>query len=202
MAKKKPVSKKIDDEYATTRDHVTPDEVDRLRKAASKMGRHGHRDSTMILMAYRHGFRVSELVRLKWDQIMFDEEDIKVIRRKGSQSGLHPMEEDEIKALLKLGGDRKGWVFRTEREGNPRMTENGFFKMLRRAGKAAGFDFDVHPHMLRHGCGYLMNRENRTTRTIQDWLGHKNIQHTVRYTALSADHFRRQGIGRKRNASS
>lgn len=191
-------SRKLDDEHATTRLHATPNEVDRLRKAAAKMGRHGHRDSTMIYMAYRHGLRVSELVRLKWDQIFLEEEDIMIQRRKGSTSTTHPMDDIEIKALQKLGGDRKGWVFRTERKGNPRMTESGFFKMLRRAGKAAGLDVEIHPHMLRHGCGFRMNSEGKNTRTIQAWLGHVNMQHTAHYTALSADHFRREGLGRKR----
>lgn len=196
MAKKKPAPKKLDDENATTRDHVTPKEVDRLRKAAREMGRHGHRDETMILLGYRHGFRVSELVRLKWDQILFDDEDIMVLRRKGSKSKKHPMQDDEIKALRKLKGDDTGWVFKSERGG--RMTENGFFKMLSRAGKAAGLEFAVHPHMLRHGCGYRMHKEGYQTRTIQDWLGHSSINNTMLYTASDADHFRQVGLGRKR----
>lgn len=51
-----------------TREHLTPDEVDRLLKAAGKSGRHPHRDQTLLLVAYRHGLRVSELVALRWDR--------------------------------------------------------------------------------------------------------------------------------------
>ncbi len=170
-------------------------EVDRLRKAAGR-GRNGHRNSTMIYMAYRHGLRVSELVRLKWDQILWEEEDIQIQRRKGSESGTHPMDDFEMKALRKLPGDHIGWVFRSER--GDRLTERGFFQMLARAGRAAELGFAVRPHMLRHGCGYRLNSEGRNTRTIQGWLGHVNIANTAIYTALAADHFRKEGLGRKK----
>jgi len=148
----------------------------------------------MIYMAFRHGLRVSELVRFKWDQILWEEEDIQVLRRKGSESGTHPMDDLEMKALRKLPGKHTGWVFQSERGG--KMTENGFFKMLARAGLAAGLEFPVNPHMLRHGCGFELNAEGRNTRTIQGWLGHKNIASTVIYTALGSQHFREQGMGR------
>jgi integrase len=187
--------RRADEERATTRKHVMPGEVEKLRKAAGK-GRNGDRNSLMIYMAYRHGLRVSELVRLKWDQILWEEEDIQIQRRKGSDSGTHPMDDVEMKALRKLPGDHIGWIFRSER--GDRMTENGFFKMLARAGKAASLGFDVHPHMLRHGCGFKLNAERRTTRTIQVWLGHVNIKNTAIYTAMGADHFREEGLGRKK----
>jgi integrase len=52
-----------------TREYLTPDEVEQLQRAAASVGRHGHRDATLIMLAYRHGLRVSELVALRWDQI-------------------------------------------------------------------------------------------------------------------------------------
>src|SRR5687768_9439285 len=52
-----------------SREHLTAGEVDRLMTAASRLGRHGHRDATLILLAYRHGLRVSELVALRRDQL-------------------------------------------------------------------------------------------------------------------------------------
>jgi site-specific recombinase XerD len=61
----------------------------------------------------------------------------------------------------------------------------GFAKLVERAGKAAGFTFGVHPHMLRHACGYKLANDGVDTRSLQAYLGHKNIPHTVRYTELS-----------------
>ena len=194
------MSKKDDDELATTRKHLLPGEVKKLWETARK-GRNGHRDATMIYMAYRHGLRVHELVRFKWDQVLWEEEDVYIMRCKGSESGTHPMDDTEMKwlrALQKASKTDKGWVFRSERKNRGRMTENGFFKMLARAGKAAGLAFDVHPHMLRHGCGFRMNAERCNTRTIQGWLGHKNIANTEQYTAMGSSHFRDAGLGREK----
>jgi type 1 fimbriae regulatory protein FimB/type 1 fimbriae regulatory protein FimE len=196
------MSKKDDDELATTRLHVMPGEVKKLRDAAKK-GRNGHRNETMIYMAYRHGLRVHELVRFKWDQVLWEEEDVYIQRCKGSESGTHPMDDWEMKALRALARAakaEKGWVFRSER--GDKMSENGFYKMLSRAGKAAGLAFDVHPHMLRHGTGFRMNAERCNTRTIQGWLGHKNIANTERYTAMGSSHYREAGLGREKGRRS
>jgi type 1 fimbriae regulatory protein FimE len=172
------------------REWLTAKEVDKLRRAASMLGRHGERDSTMILEAFRHGLRVSELVAWRWDQVDLDAGTVYVSRRKGSKSGMHTLERDEIAALKKLAPlkDRTGVVFRSEREGP--ISESAFFKLLTRAAKQAEFDFPVHPHMLRHACGFELARAGKTTRLIQDWLGHRNIQHTVRYTEMDPDRFR------------
>jgi site-specific recombinase XerD len=53
----------------------------------------------------------------------------------------------------------------------------------------AGIPFPVHPHMLRHACGYYLASKGQDTRAIQAYLGHKNIQHTVRYTELAPGRF-------------
>jgi type 1 fimbriae regulatory protein FimE len=171
------------------REYLTEDEIDGLRKAAARQGRHGHRDATMILMGYTHGLRVSELVSVRWDQIDLKAATIYVRRRKGSTSGAHPLRKAEVAALRKLGGDRRGLVFRSERGGG--VSDSGFRKVVARAGRAAGFSFPAHPHMLRHGCGYRLTNAGHDTRAIQAWLGHRNIQHTVRYTELSPDRFQR-----------
>ncbi len=62
-------------------------------------------------------------------------------------------------------------------------------KLLTRAGEKAELSFPVHPHMLRHACGFKLANDGQDTRAIQHYLGHKNIQHTVRYTELSAGRF-------------
>jgi site-specific recombinase XerD len=80
------------------------------------------------------------------------------------------------------------FVFTPER-GTP-FSRRGFQAMLKRAGEAAGFDMKIHPHMLRHACGFKLANDGVDTRTIQAYLGHKSIQHTVRYTELAPTRFK------------
>ena len=140
----------------------------------------------MTEACYRHGLRVSELCALTWDQVDFTAADIVVKRAKGGKQTVHPLTGTELRVL------RQEWpqgqhLFTNER-GAP-MSPNGFAKMLERVGVEAGFAWKVHPHMLRHGCGYKLANDARDTRTIQDYLGHRSIQSTVRYTELAATRF-------------
>jgi type 1 fimbriae regulatory protein FimE len=173
-----------------TREHLTPQEVDKLMRAASRIGRYGHRDATLILLAYRHGLRVSELVALRWDQIDLDPGLLHVSRLKNGMPSTHPLRGPEIRALRRLR--REYWispyVFATERRGA--MTASSVRKIIARAGNYAELSFPVHPHMLRHACGFKLANEGHDTRAIQNYLGHRNIQHTVRYTELAADRFK------------
>jgi hypothetical protein len=61
--------------------------------------------------------------------------------------------------------------------------------MVERAGTAAKLGFKAHPHMLRHACGYKLANDGHDTRALQAYLGHRNIQHTVRYTELTPTRF-------------
>jgi site-specific recombinase XerD len=70
------------------------------------------------------------------------------------------------------------------------MTTVGFHHLVKRLGVAVGMPFPVHPHMLRHGAGYALANAGHDTRSLQHYLGHKNIQHTVRYTELRVDRFK------------
>ena len=70
------------------------------------------------------------------------------------------------------------------------MTTATVRKLMARAGEQAKLPFPVHPHMLRHACGYQLANEGHDTRALQHYLGHKNIQHTVRYTELAPDRFK------------
>lgn len=63
--------------------------------------------------------------------------------------------------------------------------------LIRRYGEIAGLDLAAHPHMLRHACGFALADQGADTRLIQDYLGHRNIQHTVRYTATNPARFER-----------
>jgi len=172
-----------------TREHLTEAEVERLMEAA-KGNRHGHRDATMILTTYRHGLRVSELVDLRWDQIDFNSATMHVRRSKRGSPSTHPILGDEMRALRKLKREAEAspFVFVSER-GAP-FTRAGFARMIERAGEAAELGFPAHPHMLRHACGFALANKGHDTRTLQAYLGHKNIQHTVRYTELAPGRFK------------
>ena len=172
------------------REHLTPAEVKQLATAAKNRGRHGNRDALAIKFAARHGLRVSELCALTWDAVDLTGGWLHVVRRKNGVASTHPLlgeEIRELRALKRKGGDSR-FVFNNER-GSP-LSPEGFARMLQRAGEVAGFRFPVHPHMLRHAAGFRLANEGKNTRDLQLWLGHKNIQHTVRYTELDGNRFK------------
>jgi integrase len=172
-----------------TREYLTPDEVEKLIGAA-KRNRHGHRDATMILIAYRHGLRAAELVSLEWSQVDFVGGNLHVARVKNGSPSVHPIHGDELRALRKLQREAPAsrFVFVSER-GSP-FTTAGFARMIERVGAAADLGLKAHPHMLRHACGYTLANKGHDTRALQAYLGHRNIQHTVRYTELAPDRFK------------
>ena len=157
----------------------------------AKDNRWGHRDATMVLMAFRHGLRASELVDLRWDQADLEHALLHVHRLKNGSAATHPLAGRELRALRRLQREPKSkspFVFTSER-GTP-FTKRGFQAMLKRAGEAAGFDMKIHPHMLHHACGFKLANDGVDTRTIQAYLGHKSIQHTVRYTEQAPTRFK------------
>jgi type 1 fimbriae regulatory protein FimB/type 1 fimbriae regulatory protein FimE len=172
------------------REHLTPDEVTSLMKSAGSIGRHRHRDKTLILLMYRHGLRVSEAIDLRWDQMNLRSGQIHVNRLKNGKPSTHYPEGDEMRALRRLRRDYPDgpFIFVTER-GGP-LTRSTVNKLITRAGDRAGLGFPAHPHMLRHACGYYLANKGIDTRTIQDYLGHISITHTVRYTELSPHKFK------------
>jgi type 1 fimbriae regulatory protein FimB/type 1 fimbriae regulatory protein FimE len=171
------------------REYLTDGEVARLIAAASG-NRYGHRDATMVLVAYRHGLRAGELVTLRWDAIDFAHGGLHVGRLKNGATSVHPLSGRELRALRRLKREQdetSPFIFTSERAAP--FTTAGFRKMVARLGVAAGFDFPVHPHMLRHACGFKLANDV-DTRSLQAYLGHKNIQHTVRYTELAPTRFK------------
>ena len=172
-----------------SREHLTETEVEKLIEAA-KDNRYDHRDATMILVAYRHGLRASEVCDLRWEQIDFNSATLHVRRVKNGKPSTHPVRGDELRALRKLQREapKSPFLFVSER-GGP-FTTDSFNWMVKRAGQKAGLPFQVHAHMLRHAAGYKLAGDGHDTRSIQDYLGHKNIQHTVRYTKLSSSTLR------------
>jgi integrase len=149
------------------REYLTEKEIERLQDAARKRSRYGHRDATMILIAYRHGLRASEVCGLRWDQIDLNSGRLHVRRAKGGIDNVHPMSGREIRALRQLRRENmeSRYVFVTER-GGPATTA-GFLKTIARTGEAAKLPFPIHPHMLRHSTGYKLANDGHDTRALQ-----------------------------------
>jgi integrase len=173
-----------------SREYLTWDEVGRMIKAAGK-NRNGHRDATLILVASRHGLRVSELIDLRWEQIDFNRSEMHIKRVKAGSPATHQIPGRELRWLRKLEREQRpksAFVFTSERK-SP-FSRRGVHKLVAQAGVAAGLAFPCHPHMLRHASGYKLANDGVSTGIIQKYLGHRNIQHTVRYTELSAKQFK------------
>ncbi len=170
------------------REHLTEREVEKLIEAARR-NRWGQRDSTMMLIVFRHGLRVSELCGLQWSDIEFETGTLHLRRAKGGTTATHPLLGDELRALRALKREAQSpFVFVSER-GAP-FSPAGFAKLVERAGVEAKLPFKVHPHMLRHACGYALANRGIDTRTLQAYLGHRSIQSTVRYTELAPGRFK------------
>jgi type 1 fimbriae regulatory protein FimB/type 1 fimbriae regulatory protein FimE len=170
------------------REHLTEREVEMLMEAA-RVNRWGQRNSTMILMAFRHGLRASELCELQWSDVEFETGSLHLRRAKGGATSTHPLLGDELRALRVLKREAKSpFVFVSER-GAPFST-SGWAKLIGRAGVEAKMPFPVHPHMLRHACGFVLANKGTDTRTLQAYLGHRSIQSTVRYTELAPGRFK------------
>lgn len=173
-----------------SREHLLSEEIEAMQQAIKKAGGcHAHRDATLILLIYRHGFRVAEVAVLRWEQIDFSGGTIYVKRVKQGTPSTQPIYGDEIRALRKLQRDYpvSPYVFQSSRRGP--LAKDTIGGIIERAGKLAELPFPVHAHMLRHGTGYYLANRGIDTRTIQAYLGHNNIQHTVRYTDLAPERF-------------
>src|SRR4029077_17991856 len=145
---------RLPNQHYRTREYLTEKEVERLMKAAGR-NRYGHRDATMILLAFRHGLRASELCSLRWEQVDLAHARLHVSRLKSGIPSVHPLTGSELRALRRLQREQEPsrYLFLSER-GAP-MSAVGFRRMITRLGKAAKIPFSVHPHMLRHACGNL-----------------------------------------------
>ena len=172
-----------------SRTYLTLAEVNDLLAAIQSRGRHTERDYALALLMFRHGLRVSEAIALRWDAVSFDDRKLSVNRVKNSLSGVHPLQPDEVEALqaLRAKGYDARLLFVGERGGQ--LKRHAVGKMLERAGELAELPLKIHPHMLRHSCGYHLANQGIDTRLIQEWLGHKDIKNTVEYTRLNTERF-------------
>jgi type 1 fimbriae regulatory protein FimB/type 1 fimbriae regulatory protein FimE len=189
IVKRKVPRRRPNSDYRS-REYLSEKEVGKVIAAAATQGRHGLRDSALILIAYRHGLRVSELVSLRWDQIDLAQGLVHVARLKNGMDSVHPLRGPELRALRRLQREDASatYVFVSERKAP--LTTHAVRKIVARAGRQAGIEFPIHPHMLRHATGYKLANDGQDTRAIQQYLGHRNIQHTTRYTDLAPNRFK------------
>ena len=164
---------------------LTEARVEALAKAAAN-----HRDRTMIMVAYRHGLRVTELVSLQWHQVDLNAATMRIYRAKHGRDATHPIPGSELRELrrLKRKGSGSEFVF-VSRLGGP-MTPRAFAQMLERTASAAGLPKPFNPHALRHACGYRLASDGRDMRTVQHYLGHRRLQSTEIYTEAAPTNFR------------
>ncbi len=177
---------------SNSKNFLTESEIKKFLAAARK-GRHGVRDFCLMLVAYRHGMRVSELIDIRLKDIDLETGRIFVRRVKGSLSTHQPIEGDELRALRAWLRERESYpnsnsnyLFLSER--GP-MTRQSINYLVEQIGIRSKLNFKINPHMLRHSTGYYLANKGCDTRLIQDYLGHKNITHTVRYTRTAASRF-------------
>lgn len=176
------------------RKHLTPLDVERLI-AATKGNRNEVRDRCLLLLMFRHGLRVSEACGLRLSQVDTDSRVLHVSRLKKGLSTTQPLQTEEVEAIRAWMAERQRMApendafFISERRGA--LNRRTAWSAIHRYGELAGLPLDAHPHMLRHACGYALANQGADTRLIQDYLGHRNIQYTVRYTATNPARFER-----------
>lgn len=178
----------VDEHERRHRDFLTQAETTRLLNSA-KTGRFGIRDYAMLLLAFRHGLRVSELIGVRTSDIDLDAGRIWVKRVKDGLSTNQPLQGDELRALrgyLRTRTDNLPWLFLSSQGGQ--MTRQNMNYLIKQAGAKSGLGH-VHPHMLRHSCGHVLADKGTDTRLLQDWLGHRDIRHTAHYTRTSSKRF-------------
>jgi len=188
LSQGRPAEGVVDAHDRPKKDFLTAKQASKLVEGA-RGGRHGLRDHALMLLAYRHGLRASEATGARRDDVDLEQGTLWVRRLKGGLSTEQPLASDEIEALrvyLASRGDREPWLFVSSQGG--RMTRQNFYYLVGQAGDRAELGH-IHPHQLRHTCGHVLANKGADTRLVQDWLGHRDIKHTARYTRTAMARF-------------
>ncbi|MBS7707861.1 tyrosine-type recombinase/integrase [Chelatococcus asaccharovorans] len=176
------------DQHERRKDFLGEAEMASLLKAARK-SRHGIRDHLLILMMYRHGLRVSEAIALRREHVNLKEARIWIPRLKNGLSVEQPIAGDELRTIrrwLAMRQDHLPWLFISERK-QP-FTRQAVNYIVASAATRGGL-VNVHPHTLRHSCGFSLANRGHDLRLIQDYLGHRDPKHTAHYTRVAASRF-------------
>jgi type 1 fimbriae regulatory protein FimB len=173
------------------RKYLTRSEIRKIFQAIAH-GRYAARDRCLFMMSFLHGLRVSEAGNLRLSDIDLTERCIFIRRLKNSLSTQHPLFDEEIPLLKAWIAQRElwraannDWLFLSQKGGH--LSRQQIRQLLLNYGALCGIR--ASPHMLRHACGFALADLGKDTRLIQDYLGHKNIRHTVLYTATNAGRF-------------
>jgi site-specific recombinase XerD len=178
------------------REHLTTDEMEKLLVAAKTATRNPERDYAILLLLFRHGLRASELIGLKLSDVSLELRELHVRRVKGSDSGVHPFHNGESQAVAAWLAVREAMNVSAKvdtlfvSEQRKPFSRAMIWHLVRKVAEAADLGhLEIHPHMLRHSCGYSLVNRGIDIRGIQGYLGHRAISSTVRYTALDARRF-------------
>ena len=178
------------DAHERPRDYLTEDEF-RVLLQGTRHSRARWRNASMLMLTFYHGLRVSELCRLKRTDLDLAHGRLWIAQLKGRLSTEQPLRAEELRALKRYlpqrGDSQLPWLFLTER--GDQFTCFSINYLVGITGQRAGLAFHVHPHMLRHGCGYALANRGYDLRVIQDYLGHRAPKHTTRYTRTAARRF-------------
>lgn len=169
-------------------DYLTETEIKRLIDGA-KTSRNPERDMLLIRMLFTHGLRESEARMLRIDALKLDSAKLWVQRVKNGRSTFHPISGEELRLIrryLRTRDDDLPWLFISERL-QP-LSDRSVRVIVAKAGIAARLGH-VHPHMLRHSCGFYLHNNGHSSRLIQDYLGHANPMSTMLYTRTAAKQF-------------
>jgi len=170
------------------KDYLSDSEMKTLLEA-SKKTRYPKRNYVLLMMMYRHGLRVSETIALKKSDINLKDSRVWINRLKGGLSTEHPISGDELRAIkryLNYREDNLPWLFVSER-GIP-LTRQAVSYIVSTIGKKANIK-NIHPHTLRHSCGFYLANMGYDLRLIQDYLGHRDPKHAAQYTRVASKRF-------------
>jgi type 1 fimbriae regulatory protein FimB len=178
------------DAHERLRDYLTEAEFLVLLQG-TRHSRYHWRNAAMLMLTFYHGLRVSELCNLRRQDVDLHHGRIWIARLKGSLSTEQPLLTEELRSLKRYLQQRSDsqlpWLFLTER--GDQFTRFSINYLVSSSGERGGLAFHVHPHMLRHGCGYALANRGYDLRLIQDYLGHRDPTHTTRYTRTAAHRF-------------
>jgi len=183
-----PVRRRPNSEYRS-REYLTLDEVTRLIEVAKVRGRYGVRDHALLLMMFRHGLRVTEAATMQWDTVMLSERRVVIHRLKRGTQGNHPLQDDEVAALVALREAYPNSPYLFPNERGDHITRAAVAQIVRRCGELAELSIRVHAQMLRNSCASHLLNQGLDTRLIYEWLGFCSADYMARYSQINPGRF-------------